>query len=121
MKNIFKTIWNSKAMDTFADVTCGIGECLLEVASELFNGSSNNDNTNYYCGFSSNDTSNEDETYEYWRNLSACEQREYFERNYKLQEYGDMYFYENTEQCAKSIADIARKENRSFTDKYDRY
>jgi hypothetical protein len=61
----------------------------------------------------------EEITYEYWSNLSYCEQQAYFNSNTVLKyKYGDMYKYDNTELMAKSIAKIAGWENRAFDNKY---
>lgn len=112
MKNIFKTIWNSKAFETMAEINyevmAALGECLLEI----FDSSS-------YCA--PKEKSIEDETYDYWMSLSSIEQQEYYKNNEYLQRWGENYRYDDRHQMAKSAAEIARKENRSFTNKYDRY
>jgi hypothetical protein len=90
-----------------------IAECISELLFDIF---SNNSNTT-----SSTTLSVEEETYNYWINLSSCEQEYYFNNNYKLQEYGDKYFYTDRKQLAKSVADIARRERRAFNNKYDKF
>ena len=143
MKNIFKTIWQSKTFETIAEINYEVMCCLGEAICEVFSGSSSSSNnscgsytsnTNYSC---CNETSSsfksessycapkeksvEDETYDYWMSLSSLEQQEYYENNEYLQRWGENYRYDDRHQMAKSVAEIARKENRSFTDKYDRY
>lgn len=61
------------------------------------------------------------ETYDYWYNLSYEDRRFYFDNNLELQDWGENYFYDNAHQCAKSIAEIAYKENRPFINRWDRY
>ena len=143
MKNIFKTIWNSKAFETIAEINYEVmttlGECIVEAFSGSSPSSNNNctsytSNNNYSC---CNETSSsfksessycapkeksvEDETYDYWMSLSSIEQQEYYARNEYLQRWGENYRYDDRYQMAKSVAEIARRENRSFIDKYDRY
>jgi hypothetical protein len=112
MKNIFKTIWNSKAFETMAEINyevmTALGECLLDI----FDSSS-------YC--TPKEKSVEEQTYDYWMSLSSIEQQEYYAHNEYLQRWGENYRYDARHQIAKSVAEIARKENRSFTNKYDRY
>lgn len=120
MKNIFKTIWNSKAFETIAEVNYEVMATLGECIVEAFSGSSNNSNaSSSYCA--PKEKSVEDETYDYWMSLSSLEQQEYYENNEYLQRWGENYRYDDRHQMAKSAAEIARKENRSFTNKYDRY
>lgn len=125
--SLFNRVWNSKAMDNFADITMGtlefLGECICDAFSNNNNTSytTNNSSTSYSNNNTNTTSSVEDETYNYWMSLSSCEQEDYFNNNYKLQEYGENYRYDNRDQMARSIASIARRENRSFTDKYDRY
>lgn len=143
MKNIFKTIWNSKAFETIAEINYEVmttlGECIVEVFSGSSSSSNNNcgsytSNNNYSCcneipsSFKSEsfycapkEKSVEDETYDYWMSLSSIEQQEYYARNEYLQRWGENYRYDDRYQMAKSVAEIARRENRSFIDKYDRY
>lgn len=121
--SIINKIWNSKTFEAISEVNYevlkgvgyvvkGVAEVGLEVLSAVAN------NT---VEVAENRRSVEEETYEYWKGLSYREQQDYFELNYKLQEYGENYRYDNNEQMAKSVAEIARRENRSFTDKYDRF
>ena len=121
--SIINKIWNSKTFEAISEVNYevlkgvgsvvkGVAEVGLEVLSAIAN------NT---IEVAENRRSVEEETYEYWKGLSYREQQDYFELNYKLQEYGENYRYDNNEQMAKSVAEIARRENRSFTDKYDRF
>lgn len=63
----------------------------------------------------------EDETYNYWYNLNDIEREEYFNSNEYLKSYGDKYYYKDKHLMAKSASEIAKKENRSFTDRYNRY
>ena len=121
--NIFKSIWNSKAFNTAADINYEVlkaaGKVIkatAEVTCDVLTGIANN-----AVETNENQMSVEQETYEYWKGLSCVEQQDYFALNYKLQEYGENYRYDNAEQMAKSIAEIARRENRAFTNKYDRY
>lgn len=121
--SIINKIWNSKTFEAISEVNYevlkgvgyvvkGVAEVGLEVLSAVAN------NT---VEVAENRRSVEEETYEYWKGLSYREQQDYFELNYKLQEYGENYRYDNNEQQARSVANIARIENRSFTDKYDRF
>ena len=123
MKNIFKTIWNSKAFETFAEVNYGVMTTLGECMIEAFNGpsSNNNSNSSYQNTNESTEKSVEEKTYEYWMSLSSLEQEDYYNNNEYLNRYGDNYKYNDKHQMAKSVAEIARRENREFTDKYDRY
>ena len=143
MKNIFKTIWNSKAFEVMAEINYEVmttlGECIVEAFSGSSSSSNNNcssytSNNSYSC---CNETSSsfksessyctpkeesvEDKTYNYWMSLSSLEQQEYYENNEYLQRWGENYRYDDRYQMAKSVAEIARKENREFTDKYNRY
>ena len=121
--SIINKIWNSKTFEAISEVNYeilkgvgsvvkGVAEVSLDVLSAIAN------NT---VEVAENRRSVEEETYEYWKGLSYREQQDYFELNYKLQEYGENYRYDNNEQQARSVANIARRENRSFTDKYDRF
>lgn len=121
--SIINKIWNSKTFETISEVNYevlkgvgsvvkGVAEVSLDVLSAIAI------NT---IEVAENRRSVEEETYEYWKGLSYREQQDYFELNYKLQEYGENYRYDNNEQMAKSVAEIARRENRSFCDKYDRF
>ena len=123
MKNIVKKIWNSKAFETMADINYevmkgvgavikGTAEVMVDVANGMLEKSAE-------INVQREDVAQE--TYDYWKSLTCVEQQEYFERNYKLQEYGEMYRYDNQEQMAKSVAEIARRENRTFCNRYDQY
>ena len=146
MKNIIKSIWNSKAFETIAEINYEVMSILGESIVEAFSGTrtSTNKSSSYTsngyssCGYSSSNEPTtsyktetsysrakeetvEDKTYNYWMTLSSLEQQEYYENNEYLQRWGENYRYEDRYQQAKSVAEIARKENRAFTDKYDRY
>ena len=121
--SIINKIWNSKTFEAISEVNYeilkgvgsvvkGVAEVSLDVLSAIAN------NT---VEVAENRRSVEEETYEYWKGLSYREQQDYFELNYKLQEYGENYRYDNNELMAKSVAEIARRENRTFCDKYDRF
>ena len=121
--SIINKIWNSKTFETISEVNYeilkgvgsvvkGVAEVSLDVLSAIAN------NT---IEVAENRRSVEEETYEYWKGLSYREQQDYFALNYKLQEYGENYRYDNNELMAKSVAEIARRENRTFCDKYDRF
>lgn len=121
--SIINKIWNSKTFEAISEVNYeilkgvgsvvkGVAEVSLDVLSAIAN------NT---IEVAENRRSVEEETYEYWKGLSYREQQDYFELNYKLQEYGENYRYDNNELMAKSVAEIARRENRTFCDKYDRF
>lgn len=121
--SIINKIWNSKTFEAISEVNYevlkGVGSVVkgvAEVGLEVLSAVANN-----AAEVVENRKSVEEETYEYWKGLSYREQQDYFELNYKLQEYGENYRYDNNEQMAKSVAEIARRENRSFTDKYDRF
>lgn len=121
--SIINKIWNSKTFEAISEVNYeilkGVGSVVkgvAEVSLDVLTGIANN-----ATEVAENRKSVEEETYEYWKGLSYREQQDYFELNYKLQEYGENYRYDNNEQMAKSVAEIARRENRSFTDKYDRF
>ena len=143
---MFKKIWNSKAMDLLVDmydIAVGTFDFMGEVLVDVFSNNDTNSSTSYsslssysYEPSSSspqlvkedNDTtysvpklSVEEETYNYWMSLSSLEQEEYFERNEYLQRWGENYKYADKWQMAKSVAEIARRENRAFTDKWDRW
>lgn len=121
--SIINKIWNSKTFEAISEVNYevlkGVGSVIkgvAEVSLDVLSAVANNT-----IEVAENRRSVEEETYEYWKGLSYREQQDYFELNYKLQEYGENYRYDNNEQMAKSVAEIARRENRSFTDKYDRF
>lgn len=121
--SIINKIWNSKTFEAISEVNYevlkGVGSVIkgvAEVGLEVLSAVANN---TVEVSHQRNDV--EAETYEYWKGLSYREQQDYFELNYKLQEYGENYRYDNCELQAKSVAEIARREGRSFCDKYDRY
>lgn len=121
--SIINKIWNSKTFEAISEVNYevlkGVGSVVkgvAEVGLEVLSAVANNT-----VEVAENRRSVEEETYEYWKGLSYREQQDYFELNYKLQEYGENYRYDNNEQMAKSVSEIARRENRSFCDKYDRF
>ena len=141
MKNIFKTIWNSKAFETIAEINYEVMTTLGECIVEAFSGSSSNNSCGSYTSNNSyscyNETSSsfksessyctpkeesvEDKTYNYWMSLSSLEQQEYYENNEYLQRWGENYRYDDRHQMAKSVSEIARRERRAFDNKYDRY
>jgi hypothetical protein len=121
IKSVAKKVWNSKAFETIVgttfDAMAFIGECIIDTF--------NQGSIQTHCGscgsYLAPDKSDEEKTYEYWNSLSPVDREYYFEHNETLQKYGELYFYNDKEQCAKSIARIAKMERRSFTNKYDRY
>lgn len=122
-------IWNSKAMDIIGEVgyetskaVVGMIGCLGECLCDIF--SHGDDHISY--GAEDEITYNEkelgDETYEYWYYLTSSEREDYFKNNLVIQDkYGDMWYYEDRYQMAKHMKEIAQKEGREFTNKYDRY
>lgn len=111
IKSIAKKVWNSKTFEAVVDTTFDVAECVGEALIELFdNITAPPEETDYYK-----------ETYDYWTSLTPVDREYYFTHNEVLQNYGERYYYNDKEQCAKSIAKIAEKERRSFDDKYDRY
>ena len=121
IKSIAKKVWNSEAFETVADITFGVMECLGEALVETFSNNSHNSTCSSCMNYNSSDSDYYTNTYEYWKSLSPVDREYYFENNSTLQKYGELYYYNDREQCAKSIAKIAEKERRSFDDKYDRY
>ena len=121
--SIINKIWNSKTFEAISEVNYevlkGLGTVVKGVASAMCDVAEGM--CEQSCSISTHREDVEAETYEYWKGLSYREQQDYFALNYKLQEYGENYRYDNNEQMAKSVAEIARRENRSFTDKYDRF
>lgn len=111
ISDVAKKIWNSKTFESIVDISYEVAEKVGEALIETFdNMISPPEETDYYK-----------ETYDYWNSLIPVDREYYFSHNKILQEYGDKYYYNDKEQCAKSIANIARMERRLFTDKYDRY
>ena len=100
-----------KVMSIFSIIK-GVAEVSCEILLGLFN-----QETTY----SYNEKSNEDKTREYLNKLSYDEINDYYEYNEYLRRYGDRFKYSNKDQFIESICDIARRENRSFENKYDRY
>ena len=122
--DIAKRVWNSDAMDTFADITMGTLECLGEAICEVFSqgSSSYNSSCSSFVSYSSSETDYYTETYEYWKNLDYEGQKYYFESNEYLKDYIDHNFYENDKELtAQHVAYIADKLNRSFNNIYSRY
>ena len=121
--SIINKIWNSKTFEAISEVNYevlkGVGSVIKGVASAMCDVAEGM--CEQSCNISSHKEDVEAETYEYWKGLSYREQQDYFELNYKLQEYGENYRYDNNEQQARSVANIARIENRPFTNKYDPY
>lgn len=104
-------IWNSEIFEAIVDTTFVIAECLSETLIKTFNHAvSPPKEINYYK-----------ETYDYWNSLIPVDREYYFKHNEVLQKYGDRYYYDDKEQCARAIAKIAQMECRSFIDKYDKY
>jgi hypothetical protein len=84
-----------------------VAEIITEVATGLF--ANNNEDTN-------------NETYEYWKDLSYQDQEYYFNNNEYLKDYiKNDYYPNNREITAKHVQQIADKLGREFTNKYDRY
>lgn len=110
IKSMAKKAWNSKTFETIVDVSTEIAKCISDSLLEVFNDKTEPIERDYY-----------QETYEYWKKLLPCEREYYFSHNEVLQKWGDNYYYDDKEQCAKHIAWIASRENRAFTNKYDRY
>ena len=62
------------------------------------------------------------ETYEYMSKLTPDELNEYIATNEYLNRYNtESYIYSDNKQTAMRMAEIAYKENKSFTNKYNRY
>lgn len=111
ISDIAKKVWNSTVFENIVDISYGVAECIGEALIETFNNiASPSEETNHYK-----------ETYDYWSSLTPVDREYYFSHNEVLQKYGDRYYYNDKEQCAKAIARIAQIERRSFTNKYDRY
>ena len=69
-----------------------------------------------------NKAKSEDNTYEYWKDLSYEEQFTYFSTNEYLKDYmQNDYYSTDRELTARHVQDIANKLNRQFTNKYNRY
>ena len=106
LKNTMNKIWNSKLMDTFAEVTVGTLETLGEVAMDILNNKKENNN----------------ETYEYFKTLDYDEQKFYFENNEYLRDYIKNDYYPNDrELTSRHAQQIADKLNRKFTNMYNQY
>lgn len=118
LKNTMNKIWNSKAMDMFADVTCGVLETLGEVISDTFGNEKEGYDLN--SGVSYVPESNH-ETYDYWMTLTYDEQKHYFENNQYLKIYTNDFYEKDRHLTAQHMQHIANKLGREFTNKYDRY
>ena len=118
MSNMMRRFLDSKFMDAveaIGDIAIGMAQVTTEVLCETFSQGNNNEETTNNKGY-------DEATYEYFRYLTNDEQQEYFKNNEYLNlYYEDKYIYNNRDQQAKVIAEIAYKMNRSFTNKYDRY
>lgn len=69
-----------------------------------------------------NKVKSEDNTYEYWKDLTYEEQFTYFSTNEYLKDYmQNDYYSTNRELTARHVQAIADKLNREFTNKYNRY
>lgn len=110
IKSIAKKVWNSNVFETIVDVTFGTLGCLTEAVTEVLTVDCSHNTRDYY-----------QETYDYWKNLEPVDREFYFRHNQVLQQWGDNYYYQDREQCAKHIAWIAEKERRPFTNKYEEY
>ena len=122
--DIAKKVWNSNAMDTFADITMGTLECLGEAICEVFSqgSSSHNSSCSSFVSCNSSETDYYTETYEYWKDLDYIRQKYYFESNEYLKDYMKNDYYENDrELTAQHVAYIADKLNRSFNNIDSRY
>lgn len=85
-----------------------LGEVIVDTFSQ---GSTNNN------GMKENKS-----TYEYWKNLSYLDQKEYFENNEYLKDYIQNDYYPNDrEMTARHVQHIADNLNKEFTNKYDSY
>ena len=90
------------------NILSNVAEIITEVALGIFSGNNNEESNN--------------ETYNYWMNLSYQEQEEYFNNNEYLKDYIKNDYYSNSrELTAKHVQEIADKLGREFTNKYDRY
>ena len=69
-----------------------------------------------------NKVKSEDNTYEYWKDLSYEEQFTYFSTNEYLKDYmQNDYYSTNRELTARHVQAIANKLNREFTNINNRY
>ena len=118
LKNTMNKIWNSKAMDMFADVTCGVLETLGEVLVDTFSNEKPGYDLN--SGVSYVPEGNH-ETYDYWMRLTYDEQKQYFENNEYLKIYTNDFYEKDRHLTAQHMQHIADKLGREFTNKYDRY
>lgn len=90
------------------NILSGVAELTLEVINGLLSGSNNEETNN--------------ETYNYWKDLSYDDQESYFNNNEYLKDYINSHYYPtNREITAKKVQELADKMNKSFTNKYDRY
>lgn len=124
IKKSITKIWYSKTFELISEVNYNVLKVIVEIGGVIGGAIIESfSDSNAEIHKSTNDKYKEykNETYDYWKNLSSIEREGYFKNNQILQRYGDNYFYDNSEQCAKSISEIAYKENRKFVDKYDKY
>ena len=90
------------------NILSGVAELTLEVINGVLSGSNNEESNN--------------ETYNYWKDLSYDDQESYFNNNEYLKDYINSHYYPtNREITAKKVQELADKMNRSFTNKYARY
>ena len=73
LKNTMNKIWNSKAMDMFADVTCGVLETLGEVLVDTFSNEKPGYDLNSGVSYVPESSH---ETYDYWMGLTYDEQKQ---------------------------------------------
>ena len=89
------------------NILSSVAEVITEVATGLFSSSENETNN---------------ETYNYWKDLSYDDQESYFNNNEYLKDYINSHYYPNNREItAKKVQELADKMNRSFTNKYARY
>ena len=124
-KSIYRKIMDSKAMDMLevvGDVCVEFIKTTAEVIHDTFDHPCGSPQPQFGNGYSYEESDVEKRTYEYWANMPCDAQEYYFSTNYKLQEYGENYiYYGDREATARSIAKIARKENRDFCNLNNKY
>lgn len=103
---LFDTIYNVLAIS--GEILVGTASTLLEVVFDTFTQETHN--SQVY-----------NKTEEYLNTLSYDEILDYFQHNEYLNEYSDNYIYSDRQQFIKSICNIADKENRSFTNRFDKF
>lgn len=90
------------------NILSSVAEVITEVATGLFSGNNSIETNN--------------ETYNYWKDLSYDDQESYFNNNEYLKDYINSHYYStNREMTAKRVQELSERLNRSFTNKYDRY